>query len=239
MIAFFFCYSPFHAQRVLATTMHRNKLKSPTIHYVYVILTHISGVTYYLSATINPILYQLMSRKFRIAFKDTFGFCSPCLQNDLPEISYLNMIGGVNTNQLSRVPSFNSNYSFRRSSFNEPNGPTNRSIIEKDLHIAHDDQIGSTLPSPTTSLRFDLSAIDAEDNSHPRQHQQHRHRLQSIDQQEDRIDIEPDEDNPLQPYLHAPNESHNIITNNNNNSSNSNRGHKFRQFLDVPSVRMM
>ncbi|KAF7492682.1 Neuromedin-U receptor 2 [Sarcoptes scabiei] len=239
VIAFFFCYSPFHAQRVLATTMHRNKLKSPTIHYVYVILTHISGVTYYLSATINPILYQLMSRKFRIAFKDTFGFCSPCLQNDLPEISYLNMIGGVNTNQLSRVPSFNSNYSFRRSSFNEPNGPTNRSIIEKDLHIAHDDQIGSTLPSPTTSLRFDLSAIDAEDNSHPRQHQQHRHRLQSIDQQEDRIDIEPDEDNPLQPYLHAPNESHNIITNNNNNSSNSNRGHKFRQFLDVPSVRMM
>ncbi|KPM11525.1 7 transmembrane receptor (rhodopsin family)-like protein 16 [Sarcoptes scabiei] len=94
VIAFFFCYSPFHAQRVLATTMHRNKLKSPTIHYVYVILTHISGVTYYLSATINPILYQLMSRKFRIAFKDTFGFCSPCLQNDLPEISYLNMIGG-------------------------------------------------------------------------------------------------------------------------------------------------
>lgn len=35
------------------------------------LLTNISGVTYYLSATINPILYSIMSVKFRTAFKDT------------------------------------------------------------------------------------------------------------------------------------------------------------------------
>lgn len=118
VISFFFCYSPFHAQRVLASTMHRFNINSTTVKYAYVILTHISGVTYYLSATINPILYQLMSRKFRLAFKDTFGFCLPCLRQDLPEITYSNIIGGVSSYKLSRTGSFYSNGSFRRSSIN-------------------------------------------------------------------------------------------------------------------------
>ncbi|CAN8010421.1 unnamed protein product [Ixodes pacificus] len=44
---------------------------------LFTILTYISGVTYYLSATVNPILYQVMSLKFRQAFVDTFGCCWP------------------------------------------------------------------------------------------------------------------------------------------------------------------
>lgn len=65
-----------------ATLMNRFSLKSKTYFMYHVVLTHISGVlfnnfnnyknfnnsflyqvTYYLSSTINPILYQLMSRK--------------------------------------------------------------------------------------------------------------------------------------------------------------------------------
>lgn len=41
---------------------------------IYRLLTYVSAITYYLTATINPILYQLMSLKFRLAFKETFGF---------------------------------------------------------------------------------------------------------------------------------------------------------------------
>jgi hypothetical protein len=69
---------------------------TPVIMNVYTILTHISGVTYYLSSTINPILYQVMSRKFRIAFKDTFGRWLPCIrQEETPEMNYSNVIAGT------------------------------------------------------------------------------------------------------------------------------------------------
>nr|CAH7747196.1 unnamed protein product [Callosobruchus chinensis] len=36
---------------------------------IYEVVTYISGILYYLSATINPILYNIMSIKFREAFK--------------------------------------------------------------------------------------------------------------------------------------------------------------------------
>ncbi|XP_054159700.1 pyrokinin-1 receptor-like [Oppia nitens] len=96
VISFFFCYSPFHAQRVLATILMRNSMLTPFLMNVFSILTHISGVTYYLSSTINPILYQVMSRKFRIALKDTFGRCMPCMSGDrLLEMSYSTIIAGT------------------------------------------------------------------------------------------------------------------------------------------------
>ncbi len=66
----------------------------------------------------NPILYQVLSRKFRIAFRDTFGGCLPCLRTTLPEITYSNIVGGASSYKLSRTGSFYSNGSFRRSSFN-------------------------------------------------------------------------------------------------------------------------
>jgi hypothetical protein len=36
---------------------------------VYHTLTYTSGVLYYLSTTVNPVLYHIMSHKFREAFK--------------------------------------------------------------------------------------------------------------------------------------------------------------------------
>ncbi|KAH9493992.1 G-protein coupled receptor [Dermatophagoides farinae] len=55
VIAFFFCYSPFHAQRVMAIVMARNNVKDEYFIQIFTLLTHISGITYYLSSTINPI----------------------------------------------------------------------------------------------------------------------------------------------------------------------------------------
>ncbi|XP_015924827.1 pyrokinin-1 receptor-like [Parasteatoda tepidariorum] len=72
VIAFFLCWTPFHAQRLMAIY-----ISNPT-EYDYTIfsfLTNISGILYYVSATINPILYSILSLKFRHAFRDTLGRC--------------------------------------------------------------------------------------------------------------------------------------------------------------------
>ncbi|GFS34313.1 pyrokinin-1 receptor [Nephila pilipes] len=55
---------------------------TPLFDMAYTVVRHISGVSYYLSPTVNPILYQLMSLKFQQAFKDTFGPFSRCLRGE-------------------------------------------------------------------------------------------------------------------------------------------------------------
>lgn len=72
VIAFFICWAPFHAQRLMAVYI-MDPTESDIVAFSY--LTNISGVLYYVSATINPILYSIMSLKFRHAFRDTLGRC--------------------------------------------------------------------------------------------------------------------------------------------------------------------
>lgn len=62
VFAFFLCWAPFHAQRLVAFYFNDHP-------FIYAIMTYISGVLYYLSTCINPLLYNLMSNKFREAFK--------------------------------------------------------------------------------------------------------------------------------------------------------------------------
>lgn len=73
VVAFFVCWAPFHAQRLMAIYASSDPL--PIIVSVYEALMYVSGVLYYVSATINPILYHIMSLKFRMAFKDTLALC--------------------------------------------------------------------------------------------------------------------------------------------------------------------
>ncbi|XP_011161787.2 pyrokinin-1 receptor isoform X1 [Solenopsis invicta] len=72
VIAFFICWAPFHVQRLIAIygTNSEDHITSngPWIEFVYLLMTYISGVFYYVSTTINPILYNIMSNKFRMAF---------------------------------------------------------------------------------------------------------------------------------------------------------------------------
>ncbi|KAK6626524.1 hypothetical protein RUM44_008997 [Polyplax serrata] len=68
-MGFFICWAPFHAQRLVAMYGHLDEHPSKTVYVVYIFLTYISGVLYYLSTTINPLLYHIMSHKFRNAFK--------------------------------------------------------------------------------------------------------------------------------------------------------------------------
>ncbi|CAH0553159.1 unnamed protein product [Brassicogethes aeneus] len=72
VVAFFICWAPFHAQRLLAIY---GKHTSARMIKAFQILTYISGVFYYLSTTVNPLLYHIMSHKFREAFKNTYKNC--------------------------------------------------------------------------------------------------------------------------------------------------------------------
>ncbi|XP_012533240.1 pyrokinin-1 receptor isoform X2 [Monomorium pharaonis] len=69
VVAFFICWAPFHAQRLLAVYGENSSGSEDTMVIVYTTLTYVSGVFYYLSATVNPLLYNIMSNKFREAFK--------------------------------------------------------------------------------------------------------------------------------------------------------------------------
>uniref|UniRef100_A0A8W7PRK6 G-protein coupled receptors family 1 profile domain-containing protein n=1 Tax=Anopheles coluzzii TaxID=1518534 RepID=A0A8W7PRK6_ANOCL len=71
VVAFFICWAPFHAQRLVyiygVNTNHQPS--DPLILKLFIITTYISGILYYLSTCINPLLYNIMSNKFRQAFK--------------------------------------------------------------------------------------------------------------------------------------------------------------------------
>ncbi|XP_075210740.1 pyrokinin-1 receptor-like [Lycorma delicatula] len=73
VVAFFICWAPFHAQRLLAVYASSRTEHSESMVAVYSVLTYISGILYYLSTTINPVLYNIMSHKFRDAFKGTLS----------------------------------------------------------------------------------------------------------------------------------------------------------------------
>ncbi|CAH0692950.1 unnamed protein product [Chilo suppressalis] len=73
----FICWAPFHLQRLLAIYGKTLDNPSDTFYLAHGILTHLSGVLYFLSTAINPILYNIMSKKFRNAFKVTYtNWCS-------------------------------------------------------------------------------------------------------------------------------------------------------------------
>ncbi|KAH8864084.1 Neuropeptides capa receptor [Schistosoma japonicum] len=66
VVAFFICWAPFHLQRVLTSS-------NVQMTWFFIdFLFYVSGFLYYMSATVNPILYSLMSARFRRAFISTF-----------------------------------------------------------------------------------------------------------------------------------------------------------------------
>ncbi len=70
VVAFFICWAPFHLQRLMVIYL-KHEDWTPALNVVFNVLYYISGILYYVSSTINPILYNIMSLKFRQAFKNT------------------------------------------------------------------------------------------------------------------------------------------------------------------------
>ena len=61
VVAFFLCWAPFHAQRLTFVYFKETKFFRLVNEYLF----HVSGFFYYFSATLNPILYNVMSLKYR------------------------------------------------------------------------------------------------------------------------------------------------------------------------------
>lgn len=67
VLTFFLSWAPFHAQRVLVLYGR----KWPNYELINKFLFAISGFFYYFSCTINPIIYNMMSNRYRVAFRET------------------------------------------------------------------------------------------------------------------------------------------------------------------------
>lgn len=70
VVAFFVCWAPFHAQRLMPLYIPAAKW-TDSLMDIHKVIYYISGVCYFTSCTINPVLYSIMSLKFRQAFKQT------------------------------------------------------------------------------------------------------------------------------------------------------------------------
>lgn len=68
VVTFFISWAPFHAQRIVFLFMKRFRNEMELINYY---LYRISGFFYYFSCIINPIIYNMMSQRYRIAFRET------------------------------------------------------------------------------------------------------------------------------------------------------------------------
>lgn len=80
VICFFLCWAPFHAQRLIAIYSPARGAQWHDQHeFLYTVMTYVSGVLYYLSTCINPLLYNLMSNKFREAFRVSEELCKTIL----------------------------------------------------------------------------------------------------------------------------------------------------------------
>jgi hypothetical protein len=86
VLSFFICWAPYHCQRLLTVSMteQRSLFMMRILEYLY----YISGVSIYISSTINPILYNLMSERYRVAFKNTLKMLLTCKMKSQQRSAY-------------------------------------------------------------------------------------------------------------------------------------------------------
>ncbi|KAM7355978.1 capability receptor isoform 2-T2 [Cochliomyia hominivorax] len=66
VVTFFVCWLPFHIQRLWYVHGKDYKYYQEVNEWLF----SITGFAYYVTCTINPILYNVMSHRYRVAFKD-------------------------------------------------------------------------------------------------------------------------------------------------------------------------
>ncbi|KAJ9592159.1 hypothetical protein L9F63_001275, partial [Diploptera punctata] len=156
VVAFFICWAPFHAQRLLAVyALNNATAPNPVLVTVYKTLTYTSGVLYYMSTTVNPVLYHIMSNKFREAFKTTLA--QPCGWNR-KNANKRRTYSVLNYQQINRNASNQQNYhqqlqrlhsnQIQRSRINSLNGNDVHKVLynttpideKNDKKIPHSDQ---------------------------------------------------------------------------------------------------
>ncbi|XP_037946148.1 neuropeptides capa receptor-like [Teleopsis dalmanni] len=66
VVTFFVCWLPFHLQRLWFLYAKNYENYNDVNEWIFAV----GGFAYYISCTINPILYNVMSHRYRVAFKD-------------------------------------------------------------------------------------------------------------------------------------------------------------------------
>lgn len=86
VVAFFICWAPFHTQRLISIYSSPDDIQQSAgaSKALQAVLFYSSGILYYVSSVINPILYNIMSLKFRRAFRTTLcrGGCGHCCRRE-------------------------------------------------------------------------------------------------------------------------------------------------------------
>lgn len=68
MVAVFgVCWAPFHIERLLWSSITQ---WTDSMHAVYQYVHIVSGVFFYLSSAVNPVIYSLLSTRFRECFRE-------------------------------------------------------------------------------------------------------------------------------------------------------------------------
>ena len=70
VVMFGICWAPFHTDRLMWSFIDQWASGQVEIFQAYEYVHVISGVFFYLSSAVNPILYNLMSTRFREMFKE-------------------------------------------------------------------------------------------------------------------------------------------------------------------------
>ena len=98
VVVFFISWAPFHVQRLAYHYHHYYNL--PWYRTFNQYLMYVSGCFYFLSSTLNPILYNLMSAKYRKEFQAVLL----CKSRDSPTRppDYLHTCATSATNLLTR-----------------------------------------------------------------------------------------------------------------------------------------
>ncbi|XP_061192743.1 pyrokinin-1 receptor-like [Saccostrea echinata] len=68
VVAFFVCWAPFHAERMMTVSI---TVWTVPLLRIYRILFYVSGIFYFINGTVNPVLYSVMSFKFRQGLRET------------------------------------------------------------------------------------------------------------------------------------------------------------------------
>ncbi|XP_034836675.2 neuropeptides capa receptor-like [Maniola hyperantus] len=112
VIAFFVCWAPFHVQRLFFIYGYDH----PQFHVINEHLFNVAGALYYVSATVNPILYNVMSARYRMAFHETLL----CKHPDRNNFDY-----------TRRETTMSSTYRNKSSFYREPSSQTTRISTSK------------------------------------------------------------------------------------------------------------
>ncbi|XP_075386267.1 neuromedin-U receptor 1 [Tenrec ecaudatus] len=75
VVVFGICWAPFHADRLMWSFVSH---WTDGLHMAYQALHVLSGIFFYLSSAVNPVLYSLMSTRFRETFKEVLCLGAPC-----------------------------------------------------------------------------------------------------------------------------------------------------------------